>query len=177
MPLPSNVISRTSGQSISLTFDVEGERAVREKLSRIRRRELLRIAKKAARPAGKPILATARELAPKSKRQRGTTTVRVSGTGYQPGRKTLARNIKLKVSRSRLRPGVVIETGTREKMGIPLKGNSYYPAAQEYGWEDSSGKRHEGTPYMRPALERHERSSADILISIFLTELEATVSR
>lgn len=45
--------------------------------------------------------------------------------------------------------GSVVQTGTREQLGIPRDAKGYYPFSEEFGTKDARAH-----PYMRPALQQ-----------------------
>jgi HK97 gp10 family phage protein len=68
----------------------------------------------------------------------------------------LAKSIRVRTLQQKKRGalGVQVETGTRQKLGIPAEQYGYYPAALEYGWRMKRTGRHVAAkPYMRPALD------------------------
>lgn len=59
--------------------------------------------------------------------------------------------IKIKsIKRTRKSIGLMIQTGTRQQLGIPLDEHGYYPMVLEYG-----SKNVRRQPFMKPALEQN----------------------
>lgn len=81
-----------------------------------------------------------------------------------------AKNIKVKsMKRSRKEFGVMVQTGTREELGIPADEKGYYPFSEEFGT-----RKNPAHPYMRPALSS-KRQEATAAVGIHLQKNIKTI--
>jgi len=128
------------GVDISLIGDKELQRKFKTLVGKVQKK----IARKAIRAGAKIVLADAKNRAPV-----------LSGK--------LKKSLKVKaIKRSRSTIGVLVQTGTREKLNIPEGSKYYYPAAVEYGHGGVAAK-----PFLRPALD----TNADRALSTIQREL------
>ncbi len=133
-------------------IEVMGDKRILKKFAQLTTKAAQRrVINKAARPAAKPILESARANAPVE-------------TG------ALRRSIKIRTFKTR--PGMSVAPGTREELGIPAEAKHYYPAAVEYGHSGAPGKF-----FMRRAFETQKASSMQAYRSGVVLHLEAEAKR
>jgi HK97 gp10 family phage protein len=99
----------------AISLNLSGDAELEKKFSELEFKFQKKIATKAIDVAAKDVLVRTRSLVP-----------------VDSGR--LRRSLKKRaIKRTRNRIGRVIQTGSREELGIEPTDNSYYPAALEYG--------------------------------------------
>lgn len=131
-------------KGVDVSLLLIGEKGLQRKLDRLAPALQRRIVRKAAREAGRPILATAKTLCP-------------VGLGA-PGRKHLRDTLKMRAVKSRSSIGVKVQTGTREELGIDPGDPYFWPAALEFG--------HDNVPahsYLRAAMDQNRATSLGIM--------------
>lgn len=92
----------------------------------------------------------------------------------------LKRGIRLKAERRGKKGKRVYQVGVFGKAGggeefvkISERGKrSFYPASQEYGWTDESGKYHPGYRYLRNAADRNAQRVHTMMLEIMAEELD-----
>lgn len=81
--------------------------------------------------------------------------------------------IKIKsIKRKRGSVGLMIQTGTRQQLEIPLDKQGYYPMVLEYGSEHVRKQ-----PFMRPALEQNRPKATDAIGKELKKRIEKLVKR
>lgn len=128
-------------REIDLTF--LGDKQLEKKLHGLETKIEKKALRHAMRRAGKIVLATAKTLAPRrSGRMADTLKVRSA-------KKSNANSGQV---------GVVVQTGTRDQLGIPEDAKYYYPAGVEYGTSHSPAQ-----PFLRPALDQNREEALEII--------------
>jgi len=158
---------------ISLT----GDKRLQRKLNRLPVVVQRKIVRRAAREAMRPVLATAKQLAPVL--QGGGPPERVPGL--------MRDTIKIKAlkpstwQKKRHTFGIVVCTAPREVLGIAPDDPYYYPAAVEFGHEASGwyagGPPVPAYPFMRPAMDQNRRTAINIFSQHVAAELLSEARR
>lgn len=83
------------------------------------------------------------------------------------------RFIKIKsLKRSRKSIGVMIQTGTREQLGIPRDEQGYYPMVLEYGSKNVKRR-----PFMKPALRENHAAATRAIGKALEKNIEKVVKK
>ena len=132
---------------------IEGLKELNDKLQRLDLKTQNEIGARAVEEAGEIVLKAARANAPvdTGRLRQGIHMVVVKSGGKRN------RGWRAKV-----------RTGTRGEMGIPLDEPSYYPASQEWGWNDNPGQ-----PYLRPAFHQNKARCIAVMQAEFGKRIEA----
>lgn len=125
-----------------VTFRLDGVDELLRKLAKLEKgSEVRKVIRQSLRQAAKPLLSTARQIAPEG----------------ESGR--LRRGLKIRSARrSRRGIGVVVRPGTRSELGIPATAKGYYPAHIEVGTKSV-----EETRFLRDAAELEQNEIFEIL--------------
>lgn len=124
-------------------FRLDGVDQFIKKLAKVRAgRELRGEIRKVLRMAARPVLATARQIAPED-----------SGD--------LRRSLVIRAAkRTRRGIGVVVRPGTRAEIGISADAKGYYPTHIEFGTENITA-----VPYLRDAIKLERVDSFEIIFT------------
>ena len=121
-----------------------GDKELQRKLQRLPYALQKKIVRPSLRAAARPMLATAKATCPEDEGK-------------------LKKALKLHAMKSRRRDqfGIVVDTGTREKLGIPADETSYYPMSVEFG----HGGPHPAPahPFLRPAFDTNKERAKRII--------------
>ena len=125
---------------MGVELEIEGFEAVTKRFHALEKGSQTRVLSPALKEGAKVVHKKSKELAPVGKKIKGNKK-------YKPGR--LKKSLKVKKGkRSRRFVAWYIQTGTRDKLGIPRDESSYYPMSLEYGTRYMKAR-----PYLRPALK------------------------
>jgi HK97 gp10 family phage protein len=122
---------------------IEGLKELEDKLQRLDDKTQNEIGARAVEEAGEIVLKSARANAPVDTGRKGQRGWRAK-----------------------------VRTGTRDDMGIPLDDTSYYPASQEFGWNENPGQ-----PYMRPAFHENKAKCIAVMQDEFAKRIEAAAKK
>jgi len=131
-----------------------GDKRLERQLKRLPVIAQRKVVRRAMREAARPVQAEAERLAP-----RGET-----------GR--MAATIKIKAAKGKAGLGVVVQTGTREELGIAADDPYYYPFAVEYGHGDVPAH-----PFMRPAMDNMRPTAMAIVARVVRERLPIEAAR
>jgi HK97 gp10 family phage protein len=136
---------------------IEGLKELEDKLQRLDDKTQNEIGARAVEEAGEIVLKSARANAPVDT---GRLRQGIHMVVVKAGRKG-QRGWRAKV-----------RTGTRDDMGIPMDDTSYYPASQEFGWNENPGQ-----PYMRPAFHENKAKCIAVMQDEFAKRIEAAAKK
>ena len=137
----------------SIDLSLLGDKRLERQLKRLPVIAQRKVVRRAMRDAARPVLAEAQRLCPVD-----------SGA--------MRASLKIRAAGAKAGMGVVVQTGSREELGIPADQPFYYPFAVEYGHRNAAAH-----PFMRPAMDNMRPTAMAIVARVVRERLPIEAAR